>query len=60
MTDGQAEIDYTLLKGREPIQFFDEIVLFEDELADNGMAILTAKVVRRFCSVVADIRRVLM
>ncbi|XP_033107007.1 TIP41-like protein [Anneissia japonica] len=36
-------IDVEKLKVREKIYFFDEIVLFEDELADNGCAMLTAK-----------------
>ena len=30
----------------EPILFYDDIVLFEDELADNGTSILNVKVVR--------------
>ena len=29
----------------EPILFYDDIVLFEDELADNGTSILNVKVV---------------
>ena len=32
--------------GSEPILFFDEMVLFEDELGDNGTSILSLKVVR--------------
>ncbi|CAG8659801.1 5389_t:CDS:10 [Cetraspora pellucida] len=32
------------LKLPEPILFYDEVILFEDELADNGTAILNAKV----------------
>lgn len=30
----------------EPILFYDDIVLFEDELADNGTSLLNVKVVR--------------
>ncbi|RKP27736.1 TIP41-like family-domain-containing protein [Syncephalis pseudoplumigaleata] len=37
-------IDYERLKQREPIHFFDQVVLFEDELADNGTAMLDVKV----------------
>lgn len=29
---------------KEPILFYDEVVLYEDELADNGVALLTVKV----------------
>lgn len=31
--------------GSEPILFFDEMVLFEDELGDNGTSVLSLKVV---------------
>ncbi|KAJ1974928.1 Tap42 interacting protein [Dimargaris verticillata] len=37
-------IDYEKLKVPEPILFFDDIVLYEDELADNGAALLNIKV----------------
>eukprot|EP01090_Pellita_catalonica_P003065 TRINITY_DN12692_c0_g1_i1.p1 TRINITY_DN12692_c0_g1~~TRINITY_DN12692_c0_g1_i1.p1 ORF type:complete len:276 (-),score=45.16 TRINITY_DN12692_c0_g1_i1:52-879(-) len=37
-------IDYAKLRIPEKILFFDEIILFQDELADNGDAILSAKV----------------
>jgi type 2A phosphatase activator TIP41 len=33
------------LKKEEDILFYDEIDLFEDELADNGTAILNVKIV---------------
>ena len=32
------------LRQPEPILFYDEVILYEDELADNGLAQLTAKV----------------
>ena len=32
------------LRKPEPILFFDEIVLFEDELADNGISMLSTKI----------------
>jgi hypothetical protein len=31
-------IDYERLKRKDPIQFYTEITLYEDELADNGCA----------------------
>jgi len=40
-------IDLDRLRKPEPILFFDEIVLFEDELADNGTAMYTVKLVSK-------------
>ncbi|RKO85472.1 TIP41-like protein, partial [Blyttiomyces helicus] len=37
-------VDIERLKLQEPILFYEEMVLFEDELADNGTAMLTARV----------------
>lgn len=37
-------IPLELLRQPDPIQFFDEVMLYEDELADNGITILNAKV----------------
>ena len=37
-------IPVELLKRPDPILFFDEVVLYEDELADNGIAMLSCKV----------------
>ncbi|KAJ3343237.1 hypothetical protein HDU93_009221 [Gonapodya sp. JEL0774] len=37
-------IDYALLRRRDPILFFDEVPLYEDELADNGSTALLVKV----------------
>lgn len=37
-------IPLELLKRPEPILFFDEIMLYEDELADNGIAMLSCKI----------------
>lgn len=39
-----APIPVELLKRPDPILFFDEVVLYEDELADNGIAMLSCKV----------------
>lgn len=41
-TDKQIPIE--LLKRPDPIIFFDEVDLYEDELADNGIALLSCKV----------------
>ena len=38
-------IDYSRLKQQERIYFYDDVILYEDELADNGTAMLSAKIV---------------
>jgi type 2A phosphatase activator TIP41 len=38
-----ATIDYARLKRHDQILFFDDVVLYEDELADNGLAQMTVK-----------------
>ncbi|KAJ4402362.1 Tap42 interacting protein [Gnomoniopsis sp. IMI 355080] len=38
------QIPLELLKRRDPILFFDEVVLFESELDDNGVSIYSVKV----------------
>lgn len=38
------KIDYEKLKVQEKILFFDEIILYEDELDDNGVAKLSIKI----------------
>lgn len=40
-TDKQIPIE--LLKRRDPILFFDEVVLYESELDDNGISVYSAK-----------------
>ncbi|GAA0141817.1 hypothetical protein LIER_02872 [Lithospermum erythrorhizon] len=42
--DCQDQIDVISLSSREPILFYDEIILYEDELGDNGVSLLTVKV----------------
>eukprot|EP01134_Creolimax_fragrantissima_P007738 CFRG7738T1 len=37
-------IDYELLKRPEPITFYNEVILFEDELADNGECTVSVKI----------------
>merc|ERR1712000_222686 len=39
----EQRIDIERLKRHDPILFFDELILFEDELADNGSSMLTVK-----------------
>ena len=38
-------IDYSRLKQQERIYFYDDVILYEDELADNGTAVLSVKIV---------------
>ena len=43
--DGDSTgIDWELLRRRDPILFTDEVLLYEDELADSGIAMLSARV----------------
>ena len=37
-------IPLELLRRPDPILFFDEVMLYEDELADNGIAMLSCKI----------------
>ena len=41
----EDRIDYEKLKEQERIAFYDEVILFEDELADNGAAVFSVKIV---------------
>lgn len=42
--DPPVEIDYGRLKRQDPILFFDENILYEDELGDNGISIVLVKI----------------
>ncbi|XVF01347.1 hypothetical protein REPUB_Repub04eG0080100 [Reevesia pubescens] len=42
--DCKYQLDVAALTLKEPIFFYDEVVLYEDELADNGVSLLTVKV----------------
>ncbi|XP_051146733.1 TIP41-like protein [Andrographis paniculata] len=42
--DCQEKIDLAALSSKEQILFYDEIILYEDELSDNGVSLLTVKV----------------
>lgn len=39
-----SPIPLDLLKRPDPILFFDEVMLFEDEMADNGITLLSCKI----------------
>ena len=43
-TASTIPIPLELLKRPEPIHFFDDVILYEDELADNGIAMLSCKI----------------
>ncbi len=45
MEESTVGIDYNQLKVQEKILFYEDIILFEDELADNGIAELRIKMV---------------
>ncbi|KAI9853031.1 MAG: hypothetical protein M1838_002810 [Thelocarpon superellum] len=40
----QQSLPLELLRQPDPILFFDEVMLYEDELADNGIAMLSCKI----------------
>ncbi|KAD2393135.1 hypothetical protein R6Q59_007487 [Mikania micrantha] len=42
--DCEEQINVAALMPKEPILFYDEVILYEDELADNGVSLLTVKV----------------
>ncbi|XP_020578524.1 TIP41-like protein [Phalaenopsis equestris] len=42
--DCDQRINLAALVSNEPILFYDEVILYEDELADNGISLLTVKV----------------
>jgi type 2A phosphatase activator TIP41 len=44
--DPTHEIDIAELSRRDPIKFYAEIPLYEDELHDNGASLLSVRVVR--------------
>lgn len=45
LCETDERVDIELLKKKEKIYFFDDVILFEDELADNGCALLNVKMV---------------
>lgn len=49
INDGPSLVDMNLLRKQDPILFYDENILYEDELADNGTAMLTIRLVKCSC-----------
>lgn len=45
MTNTEERIDIEKLKAREHIMFFEEVLLFEDELHDHGVSMINVKIV---------------
>lgn len=45
LNEKESLIDVDRLKRQEPILFYDENILYEDELADNGTAMLFIRLV---------------
>lgn len=43
--EGESLVDVNRLRKQEPILFYDENILYEDELADNGTAMLMIRLV---------------
>ncbi len=46
VSSSNATINYARLKQQDPILFFDENILYEDELGDNGISLVSTKIVR--------------
>ncbi|RUS75681.1 hypothetical protein EGW08_016547 [Elysia chlorotica] len=44
VSDTTEQIDLDKLRRQEPIHFYDDVLLFEDELSDNGTSIMNVKV----------------
>ena len=44
LKETDTSIPLELLRRPDPILFFDEVVLYEDELADNGISMVTCKI----------------
>lgn len=44
------------LKAREQIMFFDEVLLFEDELHDHGVSMISVKIVSSYATLLILIR----
>lgn len=49
----EPSIDVARLQKQEPILFYDENILYEDELADNGTTILSVRLVSWMAFVVS-------
>lgn len=55
----ETKIDMERLKRLDPILFYDDTILYEDELADNGTAVLSIRMVsqsiRVMCGMVSSL-----
>ena len=51
MESTDERIDMEQLKVKEKIYFYEDVILFEDELADNGISKLNVKMVKTKCLV---------
>ncbi|GMI88281.1 hypothetical protein HRI_002497400 [Hibiscus trionum] len=45
LEDCEEQLDVAVLTRKEPLIFYDEVIIYEDELSDNGESLLTVKVV---------------
>ncbi len=45
MKETDEKLNLDKLRTPEPMLYFDEVILFEDELHDNGQSLLSAKIV---------------
>ena len=45
VTETAERIDMEKLKAREQIMFFEDVLLFEDELHDHGVSMISVKIV---------------
>lgn len=45
VTKTSERIDIEKLRAREQIMFFDDVLLFEDELHDHGVSMISVKIV---------------
>jgi hypothetical protein len=48
------KINYEKLKEKERIMFFDDVILYEDELDDNGCSKLSVKIVSSNQSIILN------
>ena len=45
VSETDEKINYQKLQEKEKILFYEEVILYEDELDDNGCSLLSAKLV---------------
>lgn len=54
ITETEERIDIEKLKAKEKILFYQELMLYEDELHDNGISSCTIKIVIYYYLIVFD------